>query len=376
MILFASDYFESSFYAIFIQIYKLYDNVLQCIMYDLNKQADSDLPTINQNSAYSYVKDAFEISESKHDESLERVSRRDFGDISDGEIANDSPEAVSRKSTKTSTSCILRTRINSFDDLHSHSCLIKILLKHELELSQAPYFYWSGKFSFLATTILSLHSESKLLTGTSMAFAKWAAFAEVHQCFPLDLKVFLELLDSVIESTVDEDGTVAMPNLLMSAKVLIPSCFGLGPNPNTMSGLISAKNCFNELRSNDQDTIQMFYEAVSQLNPAMLSFIEKLNDHNELEFVKIEILRKTFMIINRMRKLQPLAEYAYVTMADDVIVDAIYRGTKASVFNIGSKKTLRSKSNLIRLNELIKILKISTEDCKDLIKRFGTSFEE
>lgn len=343
-------------------------------MYDLNRCADSDLPTINQNSAYSYVKDAFEISESKHDESLERVSRRDYGDFFNGEIANDSPEAVSRKSTKTSTSCLLRPRINSFDYLYSHSCLIKILLKHELESSQTPHFYWSGKFSFLATTILSLHSESKLLTDTSMAFAKWAAFAEVHQFFPLDLKVFLELLDLVIESTVDEDGTVAVPNLLTSAKVLIPSCFGLAPNPNTMSSLIDEKNCFNELRSSDQDTIQMFYEAVNQLNQAMLSYIEKLKDNDELEFMKIDILRKTFMIINRMRKLQPPVEHDRASATDDMIVDA--RGTKESVLNKGSKKKLRSKSNLIRLNELIKILKILAEECKNLIKRFATSFQE
>lgn len=356
----------------------MYADVLYNILFNLNKTADHDLPTVNEASVISYVKDAFGISESKHNESYERVRRKESPDIEvDGEITDDSGN-ISKQTRSYNTSCFITPKVNNFEALESHCCLLQILLKHELELSQTPYFYWSGKFSFLAATVLSLHSESKYLTEINLAFAKWAAYAEIHQWHPLDLKIFLEILDFIIDFQTDELGTLAVPSLMTTAKVLFPTCFGL--TSNIVAGFkdpAQEKARINELKSTDEQVIKMFWDGASKLNTTFLKFFGALHETDDLQYNKIEILQKSFMILNKMKIIEPpIDEKVEKIVSEETLKESIMQGTSKYLSKIINIKKLRHKRNNVRLDELIRIMEVSTESCTSLSDRFGSHFEE
>lgn len=356
----------------------MYADVLYSVLFNLNKRADHDLPTVNEASVISYVKDAFGISESKHNESYERLRRKESPDIEvDGEIADDSGDIL-KQTRLSNTYSFITPKVNNFEALESHCCLMQILLKHELELSQTPHFYWSGKFSFLARTVLSLHSESKYLTEMNLAFTKWAAYAEVHQWHPLDLKIFLELLDIIINFKTDEMGTIALPKLMTTAQVLFPTCFGLASNfATSFQNLTQEKNHANELKSTDEQVIKMFWDAANKLNETFLQFFGKLQETDDLQCNKIEILRKSFTILNKMKIIkQPMDVNVCKTVSEEALKESIMRGISKYLSKIVNMKKLRHKRNSVKLDELIRIMEVSTESCKSLSDRFGSHFEE
>lgn len=355
----------------------MYEDVLYNITYNLKKQADHDLPAVNEASVISYVKDAFGITENKHNECYERVRRKESPDIDDdGQNFDDSGD--SKPTRPPNIYCFITPKVNNFEALESHCCLMQILLKHELELSQTPRFYWPGKFSFLATTVLSVHSDSKYLTETNIAFAKWAAYAEVHQWHPLDLKIFLEILDSLIEFNTGEVGTKAVTGLMTTAKVLLPACFGLTSNVVTgFKDPAYEKARVNELKSTDDQVIKMFWDAANKLSKTFLKFFGRLHETDDLQYIKIEILRKSFMILNKMKIIEPsMDENALKIVSEETLKESITQGTSEYLSRITKRNKWRHKRNNVRLDELIRIMELSIESFKSLSDRFGPSFVE
>lgn len=349
-------------------------------MYHLNKDGEDDFeqPRINEDSALSYVKDAFGISENKHNEIFEKVKAKETPEIT----IDESParDAVDSKLviSKPSTYCFLSPKINNYEALETHCCLVKILLKHELELSQAPHYYWSGKFSFLASTILHLHSEFRYLTETSLAFTKYTAFAEVHHQHPVDLKVFLEMLDALIIMFTDDDVMIADNKLLASARVFLPACLGM--KSNIVDGIIDVANnrtSFDQLKTKDELTVKMFWEATKKLNDSFSSFVGKLLYESDLESIKIEMLRKMLMIINQIKKVEPPQSEVAVNMSfEESIKEAIKSSTSKYLSRLINKRKLKSKNNETRLFEVIRVVETASSDCLKAIDRFGAIFEE
>lgn len=242
------------------------------------------------------MKDAFGISENEHNEMFEKVKTRDFSEVEtvDGPIEATKPE-----------NCQPAPENNNFEALDSHSTLMKVLLKHELEVSQAPFYYWNGKFSFLASTILQLHSKFKCLTAVNLMFARWFAFTDINQHYPLDLRMFTEILNSIIEVRNNNFMAVAETHFLTSAKVLLPTCFGMASK--FIAGMKDSeleKPIYDQLATKDEQAINRFWEGTRMLSKSLNQFIIDLNQQeDELENIKVEILRKAFIIINKTKRL-------------------------------------------------------------------------
>lgn len=338
----------------------------------MNNDIDNDLPTINENSALSYVKDAFGISESKHNEIYENVKSKESP-----EIAIESEPLSEMIDTKDETHkkesyCFLTRKVNNFEALEAHSCLNKILLKHELETSQTPYYYWSGKFSLLASTILLMHSEFRYLSASDLALSQWSAFAEIHQQHPLDLKVFIVALDSIVEVFKDDETVIAENFMFNSARVFIPACFGM---PNVVTGLkeLVPSQDLDRLKTKDEQTTKMFWDAMQTLSKSSLQFISKLYQENDLDYIKIEILRKTFMIFNRVKNIE---ESEISKAFEETIKEAIAIGTSDYLSEVINETVLGSENNENRLDELFRVISLSFDKCINMSERFGFMFEE
>lgn len=337
-------------------------------MHHLNKDIDSDLPIINEYSAFAYIKDAFGISESKHSELLEKVKMRELPEIG-VHVENPTDD---NGNLQPASFCFVPSKVDNFEALEAHCSLLKILMKHELELSQTPHFYWSGKFSLLASTLLHLHAEFRLLSDIDIALSKWSAYTEIHRQHPLDLKVFTEILDAIIENFNHEELPVEKRLLFGTAKVFIPACFG---SSGAVLGLKeeSAPIELDQLKTKDEKVIAMFWHATKILTESFGRFISELNIENDLENIKIEILRKIFIIINKVKRVE---QGEINTAFEESIKTSVAHGTSKYLLRTLNRRNLKIKNNETRLDELIKFLEASTADFLKLSDRFGFIFEE
>lgn len=358
----------------FSQIYEVYEDVLYNILNHLSRgDLDNDLPTINKNAAYSFVKDAFGISEKKHDEILIIAKTRVPPEIHiDNDVLNESEEENMLK-IKSESFCYFTPNINNFEALEAHCCLMKILLKHQLEMSQTPHFYWDGNFNFLARSILLLHAESKFLTETNIAFTQWAAFTEIHQHHPLNLAVFIEILESVVD---EAENVLSDKNMLIAANVFLPACFGLAPQaPRTIKEPLVEKTTYSQLKSKDELIVKMFWDACHVLSESFAKFIGKLHEENEFESVKYEILRKAFVIVHKIKKIE-FNENPMNFHFEEAIKESITSEMSKYLLKSVNKKSLASKNNETRLTELIKLAELENSEFSKLTERFGSLFDE
>jgi hypothetical protein len=356
-----------------LQIYEVYEDVLYNTLHHLSDgDVDNDLPTININSALSYVRDAFGISENKHNEIYEKAKSREFPKIQiDKNTLSESDEGNLTKN-KLNKIYGFTPNINNFEALEAHCCLTKILLKHQLESSQTPHFYWDGKFSFLARSVLLQHSESKCLTDANIAFGQWAAYAEVHKQHPLNLAVFIEKLGEIVDICDNGETTIGEKNLLVAAKVFIPSCFGLAPTLRSIKEPIVLKSSYDKLNTKDELVVKMFWNGAKILSDSFVLFIGKLYEKNDSE---IEILIKTFEIMNKIKKIESSENSMNIKFLES-IKESITGETSKYLSQIINRKSLKNKNNEVRIRKLINVMTVANADFVKLIETYGSVFEE
>lgn len=322
-------------------------------------------------SALSYVCDAFGISLSKHDEFLDRVR----GKPAPEENVNDEGN---KTDSNVQSFCMLTTRVKNYENIEAHCALLKILLKHELETSKIPRFYWTGKFNFLAIKILSLHAEFRFIEEPYESFAKYAAYTEIHQFHPLNLGIFQKLLDNIIDVYKDDNESMALANPKMAkAASFIPACFGLIGNITNGVTEIDVKNrCSDQLKTKQSDVVKLFWDSSYKLQDAFLNFIHNLHykpDDDE-DIQKIVILRNIFEIVKRIDKLflpRDIEERKFVELMKKSLSD----GTIEHLMkNVNRKILKQTKKNEKRLEELIRIIRFVQEHFKQFVEEFGHVF--
>lgn len=329
---------------------------------------DNDLPSINKHSAYNYVKDAFQVSDPKHNEIFEKVKSRESPEIVvETEIAAAAADNVD-------AFCFVTPKIDELDAFKAHCCLTKILLNHELQTSNTPHYFWMGKFSLLASTILQLHSEFRYLTETNLAFTKWLAFADIQANHPLDLNVFFGIYELIAQEYKNEQKPVAMVSLLSAPRAFLPSCFGMPPVFSQSKSSRVEKPDYVQLKTKDEKIVDSFWKASEYLTKVFLTFIENLNEENDLEFIKVELLRKSFMIVKKFLKIEDTKTSQ--AGLEDSVKKAIANGTSKYLQKKLNKKILRRKNNEARLAELIRMMEIINADYMKTSERFGFIFEE
>lgn len=327
-------------------MFEIYENILFVILHRVTSEPDQDIPTVNEQSAINYVRDAFGISENKHNEIFERIKLRK-------EIKDDSVDhhVVSTKKSKA---------------MEAHTCLIKILLNHELELSQTPRFYWSGKFSFLASSILSLHSEWIELNDIELLLSKWSAFVDVHLHHPLDLKVFTDILKLMIEEINSGKGDRRNSLTIF----FIPSCFHA---PSEINDRAELEHKGRQLKAQDDDVLNVFWRSVGILNDSFLRFISNLTEENDLEYLKVMILQKVCKIIKTLKEIE---KSRMNLNFDELIKSSILKGTSKHISRTLNKVVLKSTDSIVRMDEMIKVLNIAIEVYNLASERFSPVFKE
>lgn len=304
---------------------------------------------IDENSVLQYVQDAFGMDEGKHEELLAKVK----------ELQTEEFSVVTKSSE---------------GGFKSHINLLKILLKHEIESSRIPKHYWSGNFSFLATSILSLHADFQMLDETLTSFAKWTAFSEIHYQYPLALKTFKILLDSIVDVYIEEELNLNLRNRKSS---ILPACLTISSPSFHQKALEAASNrCCDQLKSNDFEIQKSFWNSSQKLSEAFTKLIRNIHIENE-DIDVIEILRGIFELEKRIEKILPMD---LISISNSRFVElvkkALTEGTAMHLHKNVKRKLLRSSKNEKRLNELMRLMSFAEDHLRKMTRKFTDVFEE
>lgn len=320
-------------------------------MHRLNKSGcdedEEDLIKIDSESALQYIKDAFGVDEGKHKLFLEKVK----------ELQKEEFSVISK---------------NFEGGFKSHINLLKILLKHEIESSKIPQHYWSGKFSFIASEILSLHADFLLLNEPLISFAKWTAFCEIHHQYPLNTKIFKELLDIVVDLYKETDEIATTPRKTS----ILPACLGLASPSLQHKALEAASNrCCDQLKTEHNEIIKSFWNSSQKLTEAFTKFIRNIHYGNE-EINKVEILREIFEIEKRIEKILPMN---FKAISDPRFVElmkkALTEGTALHLMKNIKKRKLKSRKSEKKLDEIIRVMNFAEDHLKDVTEKYLDIFK-
>lgn len=347
----------------------MYEDILYIILHHLNRDIDdeNDLPSINENSAVCYVKDAFGISDKRHEEIYEKVHAKPPAEL---EIDNVEEIEGNAEEPTIEFYSMLTKKTDSVDALEAHACLLKIILKHELELSNTPPYYWSDKFSFIAKHILKAHSEFRYMSEVDIYLARWSAFTEIHRHLPLNFSLFIDILDKIVEQFEDVESVMSNSFMAGPAKVFLPKCFGINSANESMQ-IEKNTEKIEKLKTRDEKIIAIFWEAGKVLNESMLLFISKLSENSDLEYIKVELLRKTFIIVTKFKKLED-----FDLNIKESVKDAISNGAVNLISRNVNAQILRDNKPVLRLQELSRLFAAVTVDFSTVPDRFGFLFEE
>jgi len=343
----------------YLQFGELYEGVLYNIIHHrLTIDEDDELPVANQISMINFVIDAFEM-QSKHDEIMKKVESNE-------------PPIIEAVDEGNEGFCFLTYKT---DVVKLHTCLLKILLRHELESSSIPRRHWHGKFSFLATTILYLHSKHNFLSEIDIAFAKWSAFAEIHRQFALNVVVFKNIIDSVTDAFDEDNGdecdSIELPIFLRPAKKFIPACFGI--MPQVVNGIKDSENGHDQLKTKDDDAVQIFWETTQSIIESFCDFIQNLFQNKDDPGVN-DTLRTTLEVCIKINKLKLPSEFK-IPIEDD-IKNFLSAGASDHLLKSFKNEVLKSTNNELKLAELTELLRFAVKSYDAFIDQFGETFEQ
>jgi hypothetical protein len=317
------------------------------------------------------VRDAFGVSESKHMELMEKIRERTC------------PEACVDGDDESGTKpfSMLSPKIKNYENLNAHCDLLKILLKHELETSNTPHHFWIGKFSFLASTVLSLHADFQFLNEIQISFARWLAYIDVHRQYPLHLNVFEDLLDNIIDVYKDDESSTALlPARMSSTLTFIPACFGFpaAPTKNGVKVEDFKNRLSDHLKTKDDEIIKQFWNSYNILTETFLKFIHDINyKHLDEDNVipKPLVLKDIFNIVNRVKKIFVPKDIEQLNF-EELLKKALIDGT-AEHFqrNINRRALKKSNKGDIRIDELIRLIKFSEQQMNETVNEHAHVFE-
>lgn len=109
-----------------------------------------------------------------------------------------------------------------------HRHVRRILLLHELDLSQVTPYWWCGNFSPQGEQLLTQHIAQSGLGETEVSLCSYSVYAGVHQNHPLSFTLFSKLLEKLLKPLQTEVVSEEDMKLFWEAtKKLLPSCFSI-----------------------------------------------------------------------------------------------------------------------------------------------------
>lgn len=229
-----------------------------------------------------------------------------------------------------------------------HRHLLKVLLYHELEASKVAQYWWSGKFSHPAETIITQHAAQSGLTDIDVAFAQWSIYTEIHHKHPLAFGLFNDILEKLIRPI----------------------------QTNTVS---------------HDEELSMFWEATKKFLPSCFSIIRKLRKKTSGDRSSTKTLNEVLSIIAKVALLEPpegfdlFPEQMYGWLKRtseckwdlrETLTSAVDAGAAEWFISIIDQRELNSDDEETRLQQLVKIIQLVRSDLQRSIEHYDRIFQE
>jgi len=109
-----------------------------------------------------------------------------------------------------------------------HKHLLKLLLMHELDVSQVTNYWWNGNFSTMAEAIRRQHAVQSGISAFECALCQWHAYSTVHETHKLNFVLFNSILDILVPTiSCLQNDSEDVKMFWDGAKRILPSCFSV-----------------------------------------------------------------------------------------------------------------------------------------------------
>lgn len=321
-------------------------------------------------SDFTYLQEAFHVPEFSHKRIVEKVRKK--LELENGN-KSDTISISSISSSKSQESLFYRNLLAdsvSIEYIKSHIVLLKTLVKHEISTSKPPSYQWMDDFNATATKILKCYATATNIEEPYISFAKWAAYAEIHQTHPINLKNFHKLLDNMTETLADRRSSpVHRRSSSMSTKFLK----FLEGNKNED---VTKSDGDIQLKMMDEEVVKLFWNTTKVLQDSFLNFIKNLiNNPTEDKAILVDsILINILENQKKIDKIHP-QNNPNPRKFTEAVIDSLTDGTIEHLQKQMNQKIFKQAKHIEqKLNQLIKVLQFTQKHFRQLTQEFGQIF--
>lgn len=321
----------------------------------------------DQKSAFNFIRNAFGASTSKHSEIFNAAKDRASSDFS---FLSDAKKLKTLKSNDSNDDSY--GPVFPKIDFKAHQSLIKILSLYEIE--KASTNIWLGKFGNFASQILKTHANFCHLEDFQSMLAKWEAFVTILQTHFIHFQVFLEILDELITTDVNvktkkQNVTCKLLPSMKPVKSLVPVLFAAKNKFKTQTSTSEEK--VHKLKIEDAEMNEKFWTATKELQDTILKFVKELNDDEDAFDMKAKKLKKMFLVIEKIGKLE---NHKFNADFQKSMASAISDSAQGFMAKTMDQLSLNDGSSSEQLTALIRFLVATIYNFDTFSNRFGALF--
>jgi len=323
-----------------------------------------------------HLKDAIRISDEKHKQILEKV---------DSELSQNKETVKHDESSSSESKFYLLPEKVNIENFDVHCALLQIFLQYDLHYLNIQHNHWNGEFCNMVQKLLTLHAKARELNETHILYAKWIAYTEVHDIYPLNLKTFLELLNNLTEVIIPKpDDLNLVENRTKLGFIRNSTLFSdlinvvsFRHSENVKSGIteIDAANIGkSQLKYVEDEVAKVFWTSTENLVEIFSKFIRNLHyeSTNAAKLMKIDILKEMFHIFDKMDSIcMPVDEQPI--RFHECVKESLSRGVTEHLTRNAHQSLLKhGNKNDLRIDELIRLMKLA----RDHLNHFTSDFKE
>ncbi|XP_070501171.1 protein unc-13 homolog 4B-like isoform X2 [Chironomus tepperi] len=221
-----------------------------------------------------------------------------------------------------------------------------------------------------ALKILSNHANSKDLQESYISLAKWIAYIEVHQNYPLNLENFHILLDNIVETQEYARESPLQSSQRISSFTKLFKFFDNTKNGTSESVMKGQEEI--HLKVKEEKIIKLFWDSTRKLKFYFLNFIFELpSNRSDNENIKNN-LRNIFEVVVKIDKISNSLDQMDF---QEHIKKSLTNGTiEHFMKNVNQKLLKQAKHNEQKLNQLIKLIQFVQKNFKQFVEDYGQIF--
>ncbi|XP_060523502.1 protein unc-13 homolog 4B [Cylas formicarius] len=258
------------------------------------------------------------------------------------------------KKNKLSKQGVLKVRISFSSGKNNqvaeqeHRHIRRIVLLHELEVSEVAPYWWCGSFSPQAQQLLTQHIAQSGLSPIEVDLCSYSVYAGVHQSHPLSFSLFSKILEKLVK-------------------------------PMQTSSML-------------EEDVKLFWEATKKLLPSCFNVIRKIRKKSPSEKAVMKQVVEVLKILSYIRSLEPpenfelfpSALFPWITTTDgglncDIVKtleDAVTQGVNDWMNHIIENNKKPDNSDISKLQNLLQVIQLVRTDLQKAIEFYDKLFLE